>query len=87
MQRAVRTLGGEGRDLYHEIDDLHEKGLVTAQLKDVAHQVRSMAKEAAHPEELGEVTDADTKESLSFMEAFLEYTIALPERLQRVKEE
>jgi Domain of unknown function (DUF4145) len=86
VQRAVRKLGGEGRDLYHEIDDLHEKGIVTEQLKDVAHQVRSMAREAAHPDELGEVSSADASESLNFMEAFLEFTVALPERLRRLKE-
>jgi hypothetical protein len=86
VQRVVRRLGGEGRDLYHEIDDLHEKSLVTAQLREVAHRVRSMAREAAHPEDLGEVSSGEAKESLNFMDAFLEYTIALPERLRRLKE-
>lgn len=79
VQRAVRTLGGEGRDLYKEIDDLRQKGIVTEELKEWAHEVRLSAREAAHPDELGEVSAEDALESLRFMDDFLQFAIALPE--------
>lgn len=80
VQRAVRTLGGQGRDLFHEIDDLYEKHKVTEELRDWAHEVRLAAKDAAHPDEMGDVATAEATESLDWMDAFLEFAIALPER-------
>lgn len=78
VQRAVRTLGGKGRDLYHEIDDLREQGVVTEELKDWAHEVRLAAREAAHPEELGDVSHDEALESLRFADDFLRFAVALP---------
>jgi len=85
VQRATRTLGGEGRDLFHEIDSLREQGKVTEELKEWAHEVRLGAREAAHPEELGEVSQEEAKQSLDWMDAFLEFAIALPERRRQAK--
>lgn len=85
VQRGVRQLGGEGPNLYKEIDDLHEKSIITTDLKDWAHEVRLAAAEAAHPEELGSVSEQDAAESLAFMDAFLEYAIALPARRKALR--
>jgi Domain of unknown function (DUF4145) len=87
VQRAVRSLGGEGRDLYTEIDSLRERGVVTEELKEWAHEVRIAARDAAHPEELGEVTAEETHTSLKWSDSFLEFAVALPERRRRAKEE
>lgn len=87
VQRAVRTLGGAGRDLFSEIDSLRERGVVTEELKEWAHEVRIAAREAAHPEELGEVTTKEALTSLQWADAFLEFAIALPERRRRAREE
>ena len=87
VQRAVRSLGGEGRDLYTEIDSLRERGIVTEELKEWAHEVRIAAREAAHPEELGEVTDAEALASLQWADSFLEFAIALPARRHRAKDD
>jgi Domain of unknown function (DUF4145) len=80
VQRAVRTLGGKGRDLFTEIDSLYDQHKVTEELRDWAHEVRVAAREAAHPDELGDVTPEEANESLEWMDAFLLFAIALPER-------
>ncbi len=87
VQRGVRVLGGTGRDLFSEIESLVEKGVVLAPLKEAAHRVRLSAREAAHPEELGHVTEEEARTSLEFADAFLEFAIALPERLKTTAEE
>ena len=86
VQRAVRTLGGQGHNLFQEIDDLHANHKVTSELRDWAHEVRLAAGEAAHPDEIGDVTVEEAKESLEWMDAFLEFAVALPER-RRAKAE
>lgn len=60
---------------------------VTEELKDWAHEVRLAAREAAHPDELGEITQEEAKQSLDFMDAFLDYAVALPERRRRQREQ
>jgi hypothetical protein len=84
VQRGVRTLLSEDeqpakvRTLYDEIASLRDEGLVTEHLKKWAHTLRIAGAEAAHPEELGDVTDAEAKESLKWADEFLKFTIALP---------
>ena len=85
VQLGVRKLGGEGRSLFDEVDDLYAKTLITADLKDWEHDVRVAAREAAHPEELTTVTGAEANESPVFMDAFLEYSIALPSRRSELR--
>jgi Domain of unknown function (DUF4145) len=87
VQRAVRTLGGEGRNLYTEIEELHKQTTISGELKEWAHEVRLAAAEAAHPEELGDVTKAEAQASLEWADAFLEYTVALPERRRRKRDD
>lgn len=87
VQRAVRSLGGEGRDLFTEIGSLRERGIVTEELKEWAHEVRISAREAAHPEELGEVTAAEAHASLQWADSFLEFSVALPARRRRAKDD
>jgi Domain of unknown function (DUF4145) len=86
VQRAARSLGAEGKTIFDEINDLRTKGLVTEELKDWAHEVRLAAREAAHPEELGDVTADEARESLRFMDAFLEFAVALPARRRGSKQ-
>jgi Domain of unknown function (DUF4145) len=52
VQRAVRTLGGEGRDLFHEIDSLYARGVVTEELKEWAHDVRLAQRRRRTPRNL-----------------------------------
>jgi uncharacterized protein DUF4145 len=67
------------------IDDLRQQGVVTEELRQWAHEVRLAAREAAHPEDLGDVSQEDARQSLDFMDAFLEFAVALPERRRQAR--
>jgi hypothetical protein len=56
IQRAVRTMEAEGNSLNDELRDLRHKGRITEDLMEYAHEVRIAGNDAAHPDELGEVT-------------------------------
>lgn len=101
VQRGVRTLGGKGHNIHAEIESLPaagaptdikmemqalaNAGTITLELKAWAHEVRLSAREAAHSEELGDVTKDEAHRSLEFMDAFLEFAIALPQRRAAAK--
>jgi Domain of unknown function (DUF4145) len=69
VQRAVRALNGTGSNLASEIQDLAARNIITDFLRSWADEVRFSGNDAAHPEDLGEVTRDDAAESLRFMEA------------------
>jgi len=80
VQRAVRMLNAQGAGLKAEINDLEQKHVITSSLKDFAHETRIAGDDAAHPTTLGKVDRDEAKESLDFMDEFLEHTVALPAR-------
>lgn len=85
LQRAVRTLDPFRGMLEPELDNLLKKGLITQQLRDNVDEVRLSGNDAAHPEELAAVTEEDARDSLVFLDDFLNTTIVVPER-QRLRE-
>jgi len=80
VQRAVRQLDGKGAGLKAEINDLMQRSVITKTLKEFADETRIAGDDAAHPETLGKIEQEEAKESLDFMDEFLEHTIALPAR-------
>jgi hypothetical protein len=42
--------------------------------------------DVAHPEELTDVTESDAKDSLDFLDDFLDSALAIPERQRRRKQ-
>lgn len=78
LQRAVRILGAEGKNLFSEIQNLLDKGLITKHLADFAHEVRITGNDMAHPEEITEVNQKEIEESLDFLNGFLETVFVLP---------
>jgi hypothetical protein len=85
LQRAVRHLGAEGRDLNAELDSLVTKGVVTAQIRANADEVRLSGNDAAHPERTSAVSSEDARDSLAFLDDFLNTTEVLPARQQARK--
>jgi glutamate-1-semialdehyde aminotransferase len=85
LQRAVRTLTTFRGSLNDELDKLVEEGRITAQLRANADEVRLSGNDVAHPEEMTEVTESDAKDSLTFLDDFLDSAIAIPERQRRRK--
>lgn len=85
VQRAVRKLLGRSADdvggsLKADINALYAKQKITETLKDFAHETRIAGDDAAHPTTLGKVERDEARESLDFMDEFLEHTVALPAR-------
>ena len=72
--------------LYSELDLLAERGIITKHLRESADEVRALGNDVAHPEELGEITETDAKESLGFLDDFVETTIAVPTRVRKRRE-
>lgn len=86
IQRAARRLKAEGDGLKAELQDLRNEGVITLELRKWADEVRIAGDDAAHPEELGEIEDAEAKESLEFMDEFLRHSVAMPARRRRREE-
>lgn len=84
LQRATRVLDGNFRgSLFDELDNLVTTGVITKQLRDNAHEVRLSGNDVAHPEELGSVSESDARDSLVFLDDFLETTFAIPARQKK----
>lgn len=86
IQRAVRQLKGKGAGLKAEINDLAQRHKITDALRDAAHEVRISGDDAAHPEDLGVVTEDEAKDSLEFMDDFLEHAVAMPAKAEARKQ-
>jgi hypothetical protein len=85
VQRAVRSLEAKGPNLKAELADLLSKQKITQDLHDFADEVRLTGNDVAHPEELGDVSEGEAQESMTFMEDFLRVAIALPQRQKERK--
>jgi len=86
LQNAVRSLNAKGNDLYHEILDLKERGIITNQIADFAHEVRITGNDVAHPNELTIVSQEEIEESLEFLNSFLHIVFVLPSLVDKRKE-
>lgn len=87
LQKAVRLLEANGGSLYKEIESLREKGTITKQLAEFAHEVRITGNDLAHPADAAEVNQNDIEESLDFLDGFLEVVFALPSIAERRKKD
>jgi hypothetical protein len=94
LQRAVRVLlAGDGKlkeedrgSLSTELDLLRDRGIITAQLRKNADEVRLSGNDVAHPAEMGSVERSDAEDSLTFLNDFIETTLVIPAR-QRARQE
>jgi hypothetical protein len=72
LQLALRHKGSEGRRLFHEIDNLAEKGELPKMMKEWAHEVRVLATDPAHPTPGQEATSAkDVADAVRFLDFLL----------------
>jgi hypothetical protein len=86
VQRAARFLQAVGAGLKAELRDLERRGVITRELREWADEVRIAGDDAAHPDELGTIDEAEARESLEFMDEFLRHSVAMPERRRRKEE-
>jgi hypothetical protein len=80
-RRAVQTIckdqGATKKDLKDKIDELFEKNIVTASLKDWGHEVRIVGNDAAHPNDV-DVTLEDAEEIIDLLESLCEVLYVAP---------
>ncbi len=87
LQNAVRRLSAKGNNLKSEIDNLQSKGIITKQLSEFAHEVRITGNDMAHPESITVVNKNEIRESLDFLDGFLETVFVLPAIAERRKKD
>lgn len=85
IQSAVVSLKGEGKDLYHQIDDLLAKGEVTPELAEWAHSIRDAGKVGAHADLniSQDIDKGDAREIIEFTEEFFRYRFTMKEKVKR----
>lgn len=82
LENALSKLGGAGDSLYAQIQDLRQKGLITATLEDWASIIRKTGNRALH-EMKG--TPEEAVELVNFTKVFLQFTFELPAEIARLK--
>jgi hypothetical protein len=82
LQASCKDFAAEGKNLINQIDDLASKGKITIALRDMAHDVRKLGNEGAHPDEdgLGDVTQADADDIIEFTRQYFEHVYVMPAR-------
>lgn len=94
LQAAILFLGGNGKDLFNQIEDLYKKETIRKKTKEIAHKVRSFGKFGAHPlelkldesghiteDEFGQLTHDDARQALEALLLFLEDAFIFSDRL------
>jgi hypothetical protein len=82
LQASCQQLGAEGKKLINQIDDLAVKGKITAALKEMAHHIRKLGNDGAHPDEdgLGDVKQEDAEDIVEFTQQYFEHVYVMPAR-------
>ena len=80
--------GAKPAKLAAQIAELAAKQTLHPNLVEWATQVRHFGNEGAHPGDdgLAEVTEADARDAVAFMDQLIEWTYHMPERLQVAKQ-
>jgi hypothetical protein len=87
LQASCHALGAKGERLIDQIDDLAAQGKVTAALKDMAHEVRTIGNAGAHPDKDGleDVTEQDAADAIEFVHEFLDHVYVMPAKLTAIR--
>ncbi|MGH9804429.1 MAG: DUF4145 domain-containing protein, partial [Candidatus Acidiferrales bacterium] len=87
VQASAIELGGAGRELIDQIDDLFKQGKITVALRDFAHEVRLTGNIGAHPDKDGlkDVSEKDADDIIEFTREFLHHVYVMPAKLKARK--
>ena len=86
LQAVTRSQGAKGDNLYEEIEDLAGAGVLPEVIKTWSHEVRLLARPAAHPGVDEPETDSrDAKDIVTFLDFLLEYIYDLPARISEYR--
>lgn len=85
VQECILEKGGTGKMLYNQIDDLATKRVITEDIKEWAHELRILGRDAAHADVPTDVGEKEAKFAVEFTEELLNYVYVLKARLTRRK--
>ena len=85
LQRACKEKGAVKKELYEQIDEIATKGVISADLKELAHSVRFIGNDGVHPND-DEVTKEDAEEILNLAEQFLDIIFVAPAKVKEIRE-
>lgn len=87
LQLALRHKEAQGKDLFHEIDDLAARGELPPLMKEWAHEVRLLARDPAHPRPGQDPTSSrDVADAVKFLDFLLEYLFTLPASIEQFRQ-
>jgi len=86
LQIALREENAKGKNLYSEIDDLAQRGILPPIMKEWAHEMRELGNESAHPTADQKPTNSrDAQEIVKFLGFLFEYLYTLPKEIQEYR--
>jgi uncharacterized protein DUF4145 len=85
LQTSVLLLNAAGGTLIKQIEDLAAKGVITAPLKDFAHEIRLTGNAGAHSDGLTDVKEADAEAIVEFTREFFDHVYVMPAKLKARK--
>lgn len=74
-----------GGDLYHKIDAMADKNIITGQLAEEAHEIRLLGNDMAHGDLAEPVSEEDASDILGFLDSVMDYVYQQPMLLQKRK--
>ena len=88
VQASAKSLNASGNSLIKQIDDVADKGKITEPLKEMAHQIRKIGNDGAHPDDdlLKDATEQDASEIIEFVHEYFNHVYVMPEKLKAMKE-
>lgn len=89
IELSVKEKGAEGPNLYQKIEHLVKSGLLTPELGRVAHAIRIIGNDGAHPDypDLVDLTQRDAERALDFVRLYTEYVYTLPAKTAKLEVE
>ena len=88
IQASAKDLNASGKWLIEQIDDLADKGKITEPLKDMAHHIRKIGNDGAHPDDdlLKDVDEQDAADIVKFVREYFNHIYVMPQTLKSMRE-
>lgn len=87
IQGSCFDKGAPDKRPLEQIDYLKDNQLITLQMAEIAHHIRSLGGSGAHPgrDGLEDVSSEEAGQALEFLRQFMEYVYTIPASLERLR--
>ncbi|MGV8906620.1 MAG: DUF4145 domain-containing protein [Acetobacterium sp.] len=86
LEIACKEKGGEGRTLWHQIEDLSQKGVLPPELKHASTITKTYGNMGAHDAEV-QIHIRELEQVIDFVKYILDYLYILPAKLNSIQEQ